>query len=154
MISRDHRPNAWAGYPAWTADAKSDRQTQSDIGCHFLNLFQSRTKIKQCPVLTCRVSELTGSSSFPFQIPATCLCIMTCLMFSKAGMAVQPAFMHVVSGLFTVIPSNVHASFVKVSYISTHNSESNRHLYGELPMPFGTNSSIPIKDWISERRYI
>lgn len=36
---------------------------------------------------------LTGSSSFPFQTPVTCLCCITCLIFKSVGNAVHPALM-------------------------------------------------------------
>lgn len=48
----------------------------------------------------------TGNSSFPFQIPVTCLCIITCFILSSAGIAVHPALIHVVRGLFTQTPNN------------------------------------------------
>lgn len=38
------------------------------------------------------IVQLTGNSSLPFQIPVTCLCCMTCLIFNSAGSAVHPAF--------------------------------------------------------------
>ena len=37
-------------------------------------------------------NDITGSSSFPLQIPATCRCCITCFMFNRAGRAVIPAF--------------------------------------------------------------
>lgn len=37
------------------------------------------------------VPQLTGNSSLPLQMPVTCLCCMTCLIFNNAGNAVHPA---------------------------------------------------------------
>lgn len=60
---------------------------------------------------------LTGNSSFPFQIPATWRCCMTCLIFNKAGSAAQPALT-----LFenNVVVSQIFKTSTYYGYTYTH----------------------------------
>jgi len=58
------------------------KQKEYDLFKMFYRLYAIRKHL--------RIS-LTGNSSLPLQMPVTCLCCMTCLMFNNAGNAVHPA---------------------------------------------------------------
>ena len=55
-------------------------------------LLSSSQSTSRFSIVNKTVKFLTGSSSFPFQIPVTWRCCITCFMFNNAGKAVQPAF--------------------------------------------------------------